>query len=343
MSKEVVMTRETKIGLLVGLAFIIVIGILLSDHLTSSTEPPPAQLTQAGNSVRGAMQVPNAEHVSLTPPVTPGPITPQGQVPTSYDLNPRPVGPVVQRIAIGPAQGQEASPNELMQHQPQPGALPQPGTLPQQQAAAASGTNEVAAIYLPPANGNVHTALDTHGAAVRYVTDESLSNAAHKAGEEIVPAKAGAAGHSTEAHGPVTGREYRAVPGDSLSRLAAKLPGGNTKANRDAIMAVNPALKANPNVVIAGRTYILPAAGPAITPAHSAVAAVPAAAAATRQERWYTVKEGDSLWRIASEEVGSAGAVAQIKALNKETLEGSDVVRIGMKLRLPVKAVASVD
>ena len=34
------MTRETKIGLLVGLAFIIVIGILLSDHLTSSTEPP---------------------------------------------------------------------------------------------------------------------------------------------------------------------------------------------------------------------------------------------------------------------------------------------------------------
>ena len=34
------MTRETKIGLLVGLAFIIVIGILLSDHMTSTTQPP---------------------------------------------------------------------------------------------------------------------------------------------------------------------------------------------------------------------------------------------------------------------------------------------------------------
>ena len=33
------MTRETKIGLLVGLAFIIVIGILLSDHIGSTTEP----------------------------------------------------------------------------------------------------------------------------------------------------------------------------------------------------------------------------------------------------------------------------------------------------------------
>jgi hypothetical protein len=46
------MTRETKIGLLVGLAFIIVIGILLSDHLTSATEPPQAPLAQAGNDVR---------------------------------------------------------------------------------------------------------------------------------------------------------------------------------------------------------------------------------------------------------------------------------------------------
>ena len=37
------MTRETKIGLLVGLAFIIVIGILLSDHLTTRGELPAAR------------------------------------------------------------------------------------------------------------------------------------------------------------------------------------------------------------------------------------------------------------------------------------------------------------
>ena len=52
------MTRETKIGLLVGLAFIIVIGILLSDHLTSATEPPQPPLAQAGNDVRRAGAVP---------------------------------------------------------------------------------------------------------------------------------------------------------------------------------------------------------------------------------------------------------------------------------------------
>ena len=38
------MTRETKIGLLVGLAFIIVVGILINDYRASSMQPPPAAL-----------------------------------------------------------------------------------------------------------------------------------------------------------------------------------------------------------------------------------------------------------------------------------------------------------
>ena len=42
------MTRETKISLLVGLAFIIVIGILLSDHFRATQELPPAVLVAGG-------------------------------------------------------------------------------------------------------------------------------------------------------------------------------------------------------------------------------------------------------------------------------------------------------
>jgi len=52
------MTRETKIGLLVGLAFIIVIGILLSDHLSSANDPPQAALGIAGDSVREGVTTP---------------------------------------------------------------------------------------------------------------------------------------------------------------------------------------------------------------------------------------------------------------------------------------------
>ena len=65
------MTRETKIGLLVGLAFIIVIGILLSDHLTSSTEPPQAALANAGNNVRSGRRPAPGQTAPQPAPVTP--------------------------------------------------------------------------------------------------------------------------------------------------------------------------------------------------------------------------------------------------------------------------------
>ena len=49
------MTRENKIGLLVGLAFIIAVGILLSDHLSTTDEPTPAPLPIAGSAVRQSL------------------------------------------------------------------------------------------------------------------------------------------------------------------------------------------------------------------------------------------------------------------------------------------------
>lgn len=58
------MTRETKIGLLVGLAFIIVIGILLSDHFTSTMQPQIAPLVQTHESVLQSTTTPGAGRVT---------------------------------------------------------------------------------------------------------------------------------------------------------------------------------------------------------------------------------------------------------------------------------------
>src|SRR4029434_246271 len=87
-SQRVNMTRETKIGLLVGLAFIIVIGILLSDHMTSTTQPPQAALAESASNVR--------ESVTAPAPTNPGPasitsvpqITPANQVLSQNELRP---------------------------------------------------------------------------------------------------------------------------------------------------------------------------------------------------------------------------------------------------------------
>src|SRR5436190_6995696 len=99
------MTRETKIGLLVGLAFIIVIGILLSDHLTQTNEPQQAQLAQVAGNVRtgvavpGGPQAPAASNgVAVMPPATQA-VSPHQTVPTKEELSP--AKPLVEIVQIG--------------------------------------------------------------------------------------------------------------------------------------------------------------------------------------------------------------------------------------------------
>ena len=66
------MTREAKIGLLVALAFILVIGILLSDHVTTATRPPTAPLADIEASIKGGITAPGASgNATQTPPRLP--------------------------------------------------------------------------------------------------------------------------------------------------------------------------------------------------------------------------------------------------------------------------------
>ncbi|HWE04678.1 MAG TPA: LysM peptidoglycan-binding domain-containing protein [Tepidisphaeraceae bacterium] len=52
---------------------------------------------------------------------------------------------------------------------------------------------------------------------------------------------------------------YTARPGDSVTTLAIQLLGGDTQETRDAIINNNPSLKRDPDRVVAGRTYWIPA------------------------------------------------------------------------------------
>src|SRR5687768_6322724 len=105
------MTRETKIGLLVGLAFIIVIGILLSDHLTSATEPQQAPLVQAGESVRESVSMPGTGEAPISMmPAAPADASPQQPVPTRDELTLRSQSPVQIVKITGPSQPQQQQP-----------------------------------------------------------------------------------------------------------------------------------------------------------------------------------------------------------------------------------------
>ncbi len=54
--------------------------------------------------------------------------------------------------------------------------------------------------------------------------------------------------------------------------------------------------------------------------------------------RSYTVQDGDSLWKIASSQLGSGARWEEIVKLNQSTLKSKDATLvIGMQLRLPAK------
>ncbi len=58
---------------------------------------------------------------------------------------------------------------------------------------------------------------------------------------------------------------------------------------------------------------------------------------AAGSSRIYTVKENDSLWKIAQRELGNGSRYTEIIKLNAKYLENSDNLKLGMKLVLPAK------
>jgi nucleoid-associated protein YgaU len=277
------MTRETKIGLLVGLAFIIVIGILLSDHLSSTNEPLGAPLRVAGDTLRSGLGQPASDDVA---PVLRAPqaIVPQQSVVTNEELN---------------------------QHTAQQNGQPPVRFVAPPVAQA-----------ITPDPGVVNT---------------PLRDIARQHGEDLIPVQNNTVVSNTTPpkEPPVTrtaARTYVAEAGDSLSTMAQKAYGSGCRANREAIVAANASLIANRDLIIVGHTYNIPSLDKA---APTEAAEKPALA--KEKDTTYVVKPHDTLWSIAMSEVGTPSAVATIKELNQDVLNGSDRVRPNMKLILPTR------
>lgn len=333
------MTRETKIGLLVGLAFIIVVGILLSEHLTTTTERPSAPLADAGMGVREAVAVPgiNTSDTSTTPYRAPEPVHP---VPTARELA-QTGSTITPQVAVGP--GSDPKTPILITNTPTP-----PSVIPVTQQDRPDNAP-------PTMESTVVTRVPTD----IFANQHPVQVVAQQHGESVVPVVPTVQNQSqndaaaSKLTPPSRVREYIAQPGDTLSRIAALLPGGNTKTNRDAVIALNPELQKDPNKVIAGRKYQLPVEvgskqtipipEPLVRTPSRAVPGTPSDSTQTMSYRTYVVKKGDSLSKIAVEQLGSRSHVALIRELNRDVLKGSDVIRIDMKLKLPAKTVASAD
>lgn len=126
---------------------------------------------------------------------------------------------------------------------------------------------------------------------------------------------------------PAAGQEYTIVKGDVFATIAKKFPGVTVKAIQEANPTVVPTkLKIGQKIQIPAPSLAAPTLT-GITPALDT-------SAVSAQD--YTVKSGDTLTGIASRHATT------VKALRSENNLTTDKIRVGQKLKIPVKAAAPV-
>ena len=145
-------------------------------------------------------------------------------------------------------------------------------------------------------------------------------------------------------------RHYRVVSGDNLSKVAVNVYGseeGDIIANIDGIFEANRGLLKSKDDLQVGQKLVIPSlkqqfqpvkqpGGPAVSVVNRIRTAVNGIADAVRP-KYYTVKSGDSLQKIATEKLGDTSRYYEIYELNKSIMPDEDTVSIGAKLKLPTK------
>jgi hypothetical protein len=142
---------------------------------------------------------------------------------------------------------------------------------------------------------------------------------------------------------PIAKLKYTAQPGDTISTLAVAFWGSDTKANEAAIIGGNPSLQENPDRILAGQTYEIPATVASPASASSAEAGAAATTQPTANsdvhELRYRARPGDSVSVLAGALLGSNtnenrdAIISDNPALGKNP----DRILIGKTYRIPVQ------
>ena len=268
------MTREAKIGLLVGLAFLLVIGLLLSDHVTSVSREPPAPLTSSAGHIRTGLAAPGGRmtQVVLPPEPVAEPAVPYVDAPeaevsaevaadvwvepqATAEAVPADVDPFAELRVVAATAGEPVE--DVAEPDVEPVApVDDVGAVDVIEYAARPGDSlgRIAARFL---------GRDTPANRARIIAlNPSLAAAPHwvVAGRSYkLPADAGAAGvvapETVEAAKP---RTYTVASGDSLSQIAQRQLGSTSRQSE--IVALNRDVLADPDRLQVGTVLRLPAA-----------------------------------------------------------------------------------
>lgn len=149
---------------------------------------------------------------------------------------------------------------------------------------------------------------------------------------------------------------YTVCEGDNLADIAKKFYGaveGNRRVNVFRIFEANRQALASPHKIVVGQKLVIPpleastADGAKIGGIFSSsmfekVESIgkrhlPAENDKPERSKQYVVREGDSLWRVASAQLGDGSRYREIYRLNAGILEDEDILRVGTRLKLPAQ------
>jgi len=336
------MARETKIGLLVGMGFIVCFAIILSkrggDHPSSPRRAYPTLSTASqtpstpgtaeqrardfGRNPRSDSNpnaaTPRPEPTVAEPPVVTPP-APTGPALATHDTQPPPTE--LDRSLANLLAGMQAEADELIVPQTEP-----------------------APMLKSPVERN-HVTEENHTLA-------AIPPVAHSEGAPLPDGGA--------LPPPARTRPYVVEKGDTLTRIAQKCYGTSSKDIVDAIFEANRKTLPGPDRLVIGQTLQLPerignmAAGdkPRNPPAEAQDRAPEKAPAAKpRQDnlrkleppgkskgyRWYEVRKGDRYESIAKRELGDARRWKEVYELNKKVFPKASDIRWGVRIKLPEK------
>ncbi len=332
------MAKETKVGLLVGLAFIVCFAVILANR---------------GREQFIDAQIP--DYIVQKPRTDTGPastaVTPSPRTSTTYDSSGR----------------------AIVQHMPDRGEAQLPGG-----ARLGGGDSLPGGSPDPRGGHDLHMRRgDTADADTQSPEDKRrrLEEMLSRIAAQVHADRSGEGGSAEPpqyprgeppiirpVEPPVTpaseekGRSYVVQRGDSLSKIAQKNYGSQARSVIDLIYAANRSNMSSPNDIKAGATIVLPEmpgenrkradaipTGGSEALARREPAPTKPDPAAEREKktltasakRWYVVRENDRYASIAREQLGDESRWREIHELNKDKFPNPDRIRPGVRIQIP--------
>jgi len=313
------MTRETKIGLLVGLLFIVAFGLVLSGITNNAPMPTVVAPDQNSQASAGGQALPASPASSRTfnPEMTsdgrPMVVTSEPAVPTAT-----PTGPLAMAPAAGGTVQSDMVRSDVVTPAPAtPGAAtPTPAVTPATPVAPASPAGTVATSTSGVRTVTYETIRDTlasdrtgTGTPARTPTASDSRTPAGSSVTPVTPVPPVAPAATPAANG----KKYVVKPSDTLYAIARQVYGPGHAGAYTKILDQNKAVIPNPSNLKVGTELVIPpletASTPAVTPALSTPAA-PVAPASPRTPRpTVPVSIGDSAVVMAPHEPATPSMV----------------------------------